>query len=319
MKKIIFTYLLVQILSIIGFGQSNVIPEYSFLIRKADSLYKAKNYKNSALTYSAAFKSSGWTGFSKDRYNAACSWSLAGLFDSAFYQLEAIVYKENYANYKLLSTDQDLLTLHNDNRWIIILKRVLENKEKIEANFNKPLIHLLDSLVTEDQKWRNYLTKYENKELGKDTISYNYINRQCVMTDSLNYFFLKVIFMKFGSPNYDLVGKDGSHNFWLLIQHQDLHPQFQDSVLIKMKIEVDKNKANGIDYAYLLDRVKVNTGQLQVYGTQMKLNIDSTSYEPKPVIAPDKINERRKSVGLNSIEEYIEIMNNRFFGSLRKK
>jgi hypothetical protein len=73
------------------------------------------------------------------------------------------------------------------------------------------------------------------------------------------------------------------------------------------------------DYAYLVDRVKVNTGQLQVYGTQMRLNKDSTSFEPKPVIDPDKLNERRKSVDLSMIESYIEIMNERYHGSLCKK
>ena len=102
------------------------------------------------------------------------------------------------------------------------------------------------------------------------------------------------------------------------MQHQDRHSQFQEEVLHKMKEEADKGKASVINYAYLLDRVKVNTGQLQVYGTQMILNSTKTSYEPKPVVEPSKLNERRKSVGLDTIESYIETMNSRYFGTLKK-
>jgi len=304
-----------------GFGQANAPKDYSNFIKKADSLYKLKDYKNSSKAFSNAFKSWVWSGFINDRYNAACSWSLAGVPDSAFYQLEKLVNKGKYSDYQKLTTDTDLKPLYNDKRWNELLKLVNENKEKKEkkeANFNKPLIKLLDSLVKEDQKWRVYLTKYQNKELGNDTISEIYINQKLAITDSLNYFKIKEIFNKIGYPNYDIVGTEGSHNFWLLVQHQDIHPQFQDSVLLKMKIEVDNKKAYGFDYAYLVDRVKLNTGQLQIYGTQMRLNKDSTSYEPKPVIEPDKLNERRKSVGMDGIEIYIEIMNKRFFGSLKK-
>ena len=193
------------------------------------------------------------------------------------------------------------------------------NKEKSEEGFNKPLLHLLDSLVAEDQKWRDYMTKYWNGELKGDTISINKIGNNCKLTDSLNYFHLKEIFSRYGFPNYDLVGKDGSFNFWLLVQHQDMRPDFQDSVLVRMKVEVDSGKASASNYAYLVDRVKINKHQPQVYGTQMGLNNDSTSFEPKDVIEPEKLNERRKSVGLDSIESYIQMMNERNAGSLKKK
>ncbi len=51
--------------------------------KKGDSLYKMKDYKNSPFTYSKAFKSIGWKGSQTDRYNAACSYALAGVADSA--------------------------------------------------------------------------------------------------------------------------------------------------------------------------------------------------------------------------------------------
>jgi hypothetical protein len=276
--------------------------EYPDWIKKADALYKKGDYKSAGQAYSMAFKSFGWKGYAPDRYNAACSWALASVPDSAFSNLLRLATKANYADYDHLMRDPDLQSLRNDERWQLLASKVRENKEKLEINFDRKLIKVLDSLVTEDQKWRNYIVSFDNKQLGDDTTSRKTILYHLRATDSLNYFHLKNIFQRQGFPNYDLVGEKGSHNFWLLMQHQDLHPQFQEEVLERMKEEADKGKASMMNYAYLLDRVKVNTGQLQVYGTQMTLNSTSTSFEPKPVIEPEKLNERRKSVGLDAIE-----------------
>ncbi len=182
---------------------------------------------------------------------------------------------------------------------------------------NLKLSNLLDSLVKEDQKWRAVTRKIWNGEI--DTIGIKTANRNARITDSLNFIVVRKIFKQYGYPNIETVGSVGSHNFWLLIQHMDNHPDFQDSVLTKMKIEVDKGNSSSLDYAYLVDRVNVNTKRFQVYGTQMELNKDSTSYEPKPLIDKDNVNERRKSVGLSTIEEYTKVMNERYFGTLKKK
>jgi hypothetical protein len=315
MNKIILFFLFIVSTQLV-FGQSE---EYSSLVKKADSLYDIKDFKNSALAYSAAFKSNDWKGYSDDRYNAACSWALAGNSDSAFFNLQRIADKANYSDYEHISTDEDLNSLHADERWKPLLSKIKVNKEKSEAGLDKTLLHRLDSMAKEDQKWRNYMHKFWDGELTGDSLTKETITNNCMLTDSLNYFHLKEIFGKYGFPNYDLVGEKGSSDFWLLVQHQDKHPSFQDSVLVKMKIEVDSNKASASNYAYLVDRVKVNTGQPQVYGTQMQMNSDGTSFEPRNVIEPEKLNERRKSVGLDSIESYIQMMNNHNSGSLKRK
>ncbi len=176
---------------------------------------------------------------------------------------------------------------------------------------------IIDSLEFEDQKWRILLRQINNKEI--DSLSSEFVGQQIKLTDSLNFIQIHALFNKHGYLGYDKMGLESSHNFWLLVQHADMHPDFQERVLTVMKIEADKDNSSLTDYAYLLDRVKVNTGQAQIYGTQMTLNSAKTSYEPKAVIDPDNLNDRRKQVGLNSIEEYIETMNDRYFGSLQKK
>jgi hypothetical protein len=187
----------------------------------------------------------------------------------------------------------------------------------LSGQTNKRLSAVLDSLVTEDQKWRELRRRVDNREI--DTIDSKTISRHSRLTDSLNFISVQRIFTKYGYPGYDLVGPTSSHNFWLIVQHMDRQPDFQDSVLTKMKAEVENKNASSIDYAYLVDRVNVNMQRPQIYGTQMEVNIDSTSYVPKLLLDPDKVNERRKSVGLSPIEEYIKIMNGRYFGTLKNK
>lgn len=294
-------------------------PAYHQFVKLADSLYTVKAYENAGLNYSAAFQSFGGLGYADHRYKAARAWSMAGNADSAFYNLQRIVDRANYTDVQQITTDPALKSLQGDERWEKLMVQVRENNAKKEALAKSPLVHLIDSMRVEDQKWRKAMRELKNGELRSDALTKNDINRRIFLTDSLIYFVLKNIFDTCGFPNYDLVGQEGSYSFWLLVQHQDRHPEFQESVLAKMKIEVDANKASGANYAYLLDRVKINTGQPQVYGTQMELNAEKTSYVPKNVIEPEKLNERRASMGLGTIESYTESMNSRYFGSLKKK
>ena len=74
------------------FGQN---PKYLELVKKADLLYNAKEYKFSAFTFSEAFRINGWKATSIDRYNAACAWALANSPDSSFFQLDRIATKAN--------------------------------------------------------------------------------------------------------------------------------------------------------------------------------------------------------------------------------
>jgi hypothetical protein len=131
------------------------------------------------------------------------------------------------------------------------------------------------------------------------------------ISDSLHYIQLEQIFRQCGYPTAAESGPNGPFLFWTLVQHQDAHPAFQDSVLTAMKPLVDSGEVSGILYAYLLDRVRRNTGRLQVYGTQLQLNADSTSYEMQPCEDPANVNTRRKSIGLGTIEEYIAANNKR--------
>jgi hypothetical protein len=173
---------------------------------------------------------------------------------------------------------------------------------------NESLSLKIDSLASADQKWRLMDLKFSENQ-KKDSVLYNEIQENWSKTDSLNLIESKHILSKYGFPGIDMVGTNSSGNFFLLIQHADSDVEFQEKCLKLMYKEVKIKNANGVNYAFLVDRVCVNKKKKQIYGTQMWLNKQKTSFEIPKVINPRKLNERRKLVGLEPIEDYIKSMN----------
>jgi len=124
---------------------------------------------------------------------------------------------------------------------------------------------------------------------------------------------LSKVFEKYGYPGYDMVGKKASNHFWLMVQHCDKRPKFQQKVLKAMKKEVDRGNADPKNFAYLTDRVRLNTLQKQLYGTQVTYKTDSCQAIPKPLIDSLTVNERRRLVGLPPIEVYLNQMSELHF------
>jgi hypothetical protein len=118
---------------------------------------------------------------------------------------------------------------------------------------------------------------------------------------------MKVIIQQHGWPGRSLVGYDGAHAAWLLVQHADADAEFQTRCLGLVKVAVAQGEAAAKDWAYLIDRVRVSRQQPQVYGTQFKQSADG-GFQPHPIEDPTHVDERRKSVGLGSLAEYEQQM-----------
>jgi len=109
--------------------KSELKSEYEENISKAEAFYNEKDYIESARAYSAAFEKLGWKGVQKDRYNAARSWSMAKVPDSAFFCLQKIAEKKYYDDVDQISKEQDFNSLHKDARWQPLLDLISKNKD----------------------------------------------------------------------------------------------------------------------------------------------------------------------------------------------
>lgn len=109
-----------------------------------------------------------------------------------------------------------------------------------------------------------------------------------------------------GWPGQAAVGQDGATAAWLLVQHADRNPEFQRQCLEQMQQSVAAGEASASNLAYLTDRVRVNAGQPQVYGTQCS-RVGGVVVSAEIEDAP-QVDARRAAVGLGPIAEYLAAM-----------
>ena len=105
-----------------------------------------------------------------------------------------------------------------------------------------------------------------------------------------------------GWPTPSKVGSKAARAAWLIAQHADYNPEFQEKCLELLQDSKDAD-IDPSDIAYLTDRVRVNTGRKQLYGTQFNEN-----NEPHPIENPDELDVRRNEAGMDSFEEYKKLM-----------
>ena len=298
MKKLVFAYVL-SLSAVPAFAQNN---RYSELVYKADSLYKAKDYKNCALRYSEAIRLNGGKGYEEDRYNAACCWSMAGYPDSAFYQL-------NYIATVMLDTmdawtagDPDLLPLHNDKRWLPVLELKKANREKAEAKLNIPLIKKLSGIFEADQEYRLQLQEMSTK-FGWESQEMKDHIRIMNQTDSVNVIEVEKIIQQYGWQGADVIGWQGNLTLFFVIQHAD--SATQEKYLPVLREAVNKGNAEGAQLAYLEDRLSLKRGGKQIYGSQVGMDEKTKLNFVLPLEDPDNVDKRREKVGLQPIAEYL--------------
>ena len=125
--------------------------------------------------------------------------------------------------------------------------------------------------------------------------------------DAKNYPEIVRIHDRYGWPGISLVGEEAASNYWLLVQHADVHKDFQAKLLPELKRAAEEGDASKTDYAYLYDRVMVGLDKPQRYGTQGG-GCDNGKIQMRPVDDPDGLAQRRKELHLMPMEQYVEIL-----------
>ncbi len=286
--------------SLCSYAQDN--KAYSDWVQKANSYYGAKEYRKSGEAFSKAFESLGWKGYPDDRYNAACSWAMAGVADSAFFMLNVIATKTNYTDLNHLLVDTDLQSLHNDKRWDEVVRIVKANKEKAEANLDKRLVAILDTIYQEDQGDRMKADEIMRKH-GNDSKEARELWSRINYKDSINLIKVTAILDKYGWLGPDVVGNAGNQTLFLVIQHSDI--KIQEKYLPMMREAVKAGKAQPSALALLEDRVALGQGKKQIYGSQIGMKKDGSFYVQN-LADPDNVDKRRAEVGLPPLSEYVK-------------
>jgi Family of unknown function (DUF6624) len=159
----------------------------------------------------------------------------------------------------------------------------------------------------EDQAIRNELIK---KGVGQPDKS---ILARMNEVDAANTERMKAIVRQHGWPSPELVGSDGVHAAFLLVQHAD--PTFQNEMLPLVEKAYKSGGLSGQSYALLMDRVLVREGKPQVYGTQAKPFEEWKDGEAAamPIEDAANVDKRRAEVGLPPLSEYLKMMKQVYF------
>jgi hypothetical protein len=200
------------------------------------------------------------------------------------------------------TSDSNVIAMKSFSTFLILMFVALN--ALCQSKIDTGLQNQIKAMFKGDQKWR---IESENLNSGKKSAyAEPVINRNMTITDSVNMIKAKSIIAKYGFPGFDLVG-EYSNDFWAIVQHCDDDVQFQQQVLKLLIKQVIKHNASGENYALLQDRVLVNTGKKQLYGTQVRYNTKTKSAKPLPISDSTNVDNRRKAVGLSPLNEYLKL------------
>lgn len=164
---------------------------------------------------------------------------------------------------------------------------------KIKNSHYKSVAYKINKMADNDQRVR--------KEMQKSGVWSNKIDKENTKE-------LKRIINAYGWPTVDLVGKKANKNAWLLVQHADHDIKFQKRCLVLMK-KVFKNDGKNIDktnIAFLTDRVLVNEGKKQLFGTQFYKTKEGKLIS-RPISDIKNLDRRRAQYDLPPFDEFLKL------------
>lgn len=123
-----------------------------------------------------------------------------------------------------------------------------------------------------------------------------------IQVDAVNLQGLKHIILQDGFPTIAMVGVDGVQAAFLLTQHADSDPAFQERMLRVVTSRLRDGEITGNEYALLTDRVLRAQGRPQRYGTQFEER--GGDWKVEPIADENHVDERRHALGLISLANY---------------
>jgi hypothetical protein len=114
---------------------------------------------------------------------------------------------------------------------------------------------------------------------------------------------VKAILKKYGWLGSEQVGREANSALFLVIQHADIATQ--EEYLPLMRKAVAEGKAYSTQLALLEDRVALRQGKRQIYGSQIGQDEKTGESYVLPLADPEHVDQRRRSVGLPPLADYV--------------
>lgn len=182
-----------------------------------------------------------------------------------------------HANYQ-----KDILSAHNKK----INLKIAEELQQVHSSSNANLA-LLEATI---------------KTYGCNSAEVKNVSDMKSYQDSLNLAKVELILNRYGWPGAEQIGAQNNYTLFTTIQNADF--ETQEKYIPLMEKAVKSGTLNPNNFANLIDRkTLVQRGQ-QIYGTQINGNWQTGEYKFAPIADKKHVNERRKEIGLGTLEEY---------------
>ena len=112
---------------------------------------------------------------------------------------------------------------------------------------------------------------------------------------------LRELIAEHGWPSEDIAGKDGAEAAWFIAQHAIGEPEFQRDALKFLQAASAAGKCPAWHAAYLEDRIAMQEGRPQRFGSQWMDDPRDGLTRPWKLAVPDQVNQLRASVGLDPL------------------
>jgi hypothetical protein len=160
----------------------------------------------------------------------------------------------------------------------------------------------LDQILKDDQGLRRQISVLSEK-YGPNSKQLDSMWIQIAYQDSINLTKVEHLIAKYGWLGSSLVGASGATTLFLVIQHSDLDVQIK--YLPMLRAAVKKGEADPSNLAMLEDRVAMRQAKPQIYGSQIRKDMETGMYYVYHLIETEKVDERRAAVGLGKLSEYV--------------
>lgn len=219
-----------------------------------------------------------------------------GSYSQAIASLNELIVEGYYLDE--IKNDSVFTSLHNEKGWADLALKI----DSIQALQNLPVVRELKEIQDRDQSIRLFLLEVEKRKENSLTKQVRTIMKNVDQESAVK---VCNIIDKYGWLGSDEAGSEGNLTLFLAIQHVD-DLIVQEKYLPLLKAAVQNGKADGWHLAFLTDRILMNQGKKQIYGTQKIINKDSGDWYIVPLQNPDIVDELRKEIGLSPLAEDLE-------------
>jgi len=112
---------------------------------------------------------------------------------------------------------------------------------------------------------------------------------------------LRELIVEHGWPAEDIAGEDGAKAAWFIAQHAVGEPEFQRQALALAQACAAEGRVPAWHAAYLEDRIAMQEGRPQRFGTQWMDEPSDGRTRPWRLADPSRVDELRVSVGLGPL------------------